>query len=107
MAETVLTGRSASPGLAIGPLVRLADVMEADAAPVRAPAQEQARLAAAVEQAKAELAALVEGGAEDESAILAFQLELLADPALLAPAGAAIVRGTPAAAPPRRGRRHP
>src|SRR3954447_20972746 len=97
MAETVLTGRSASPGLAIGPLVRLADVVEADAAPVRAPAQEQARLAAAVEQAKAELAALVEDVAEDESPTLPSQLDLLDDPALLAPAGAAIVRATPAA----------
>ncbi|HEX8373661.1 MAG TPA: phosphoenolpyruvate-utilizing N-terminal domain-containing protein, partial [Geminicoccaceae bacterium] len=96
MAETVRQGRGASPGLAIGPLVRLAGAAETEAPPAGTPAEEAARLAAAVGRAKAELAALAEGGDDEEGAILAFQLELLDDPSLLAPARAAIEEGASA-----------
>src|SRR5689334_21478614 len=97
MPEIVRHGRSASPGVAIGPLVRLGGPAAGDA-PAGTPAEERARLAAAVGRAKADLEALTGAGAEDEAAILAFQLELLDDPALLAPALAAIASGTSAAA---------
>jgi phosphoenolpyruvate-protein phosphotransferase (PTS system enzyme I) len=96
MPETVRHGRSASPGVAIGPLVRLGGPADAGDAPAGTPAEERGRLAAAVGRAKADLEALTGAGAEDEAAILAFQLELLDDPALLAPAHAAIASGTSA-----------
>ena len=87
-----LTGRPAAPGLAIGPVVRLA-------APVAArrssddPMQETDDLLTAIEAAVADLAALVETAGDEGAAILEFQVAMLEDEALREPALARIAAG--------------
>jgi phosphoenolpyruvate-protein phosphotransferase (PTS system enzyme I) len=93
-----LSGRSASPGVAVGALVRLTEL-----APIAATQQSIAEahdaLTRALTQAQEALNALIaELDDGDAQAILALQLALLEDATLTAPAFAAIVRGEPAAA---------
>src|SRR4051794_530343 len=90
MAERVLRGRPASPGLAVGPLVRLPKVtvdyirprieQRGDTLLIREevePTVEGDRLEAALERARQELAALTAGADEMGAEILEFQLALL------------------------------
>ena len=96
--ERRYAGRVAAPGLAAGPLVRLAEPQLAAADRVKAePAVEQARLADALAVARLAVETLMAGEADEmASEILAFQLELLTDPALAETAVAAIEAGTSA-----------
>lgn len=97
MAERRLQGEPASPGLAIGPLVRL----DAPAACVKAaggsPASERAALERAMSEAADELRALAVGDDAMAAEVLEFQIELLDDPSLVEEALAAIGDGTSAA----------
>lgn len=84
MAERRLSGRSASPGLAIGPLLvidRIAAGTERQGGGT--PLEEAAILRAAIEAAARDLQALAEAASEDGADILAFQIEMLADPTLI------------------------
>jgi phosphotransferase system enzyme I (PtsI) len=93
--EIHLTGRAASPGLAIGPVTVLTVAVEASRTPGDA-AQESAALTAAIEGATAELAELI-GAEQGEAAdILEFQVAMLEDDALAEGAFDAILTGTPA-----------
>ncbi|MGD9508312.1 MAG: phosphoenolpyruvate--protein phosphotransferase [Geminicoccaceae bacterium] len=109
MAERVLRGRPASPGLAIGPLVRLPQVgvrpapatleREGEHLVFREqvdPAAERARLQEAVERARQELTELC--GASDGmgAEILEFQLALLEDPTFVDEALIEIEKGSSA-----------
>ena len=109
MPERVLRGRAASPGVAIGPLVRLPrlEMAPAQATVTRRgehlvireqvePVAERARLEAAIEQARAELAALAAASEGMGADILEFQLALLEDPALVEEALDSIARGSSA-----------
>ncbi|HMG50931.1 MAG TPA: phosphoenolpyruvate--protein phosphotransferase [Inquilinus sp.] len=90
-----LAGRPAAPGLAIGPVVRLA----APAAARRFsgdPVQEVDDLLTAIEAAIAELSALAETVADDGAGILEFQVAMLEDEALREPALALIAAGVAA-----------
>src|SRR3977135_3159883 len=71
--EIHLTGRAASPGLAIGPVTVLMVAVESRRA-TGDPAQETAALKAAIEGATAELAELVEAVQGEAADILAFQV---------------------------------
>jgi len=95
----VLEGRPAAPGLAIGPLVVVrARESAGDRAP-DSPEAERARLAAAVATARQALEALTAAAAGDlAEEILMFQMALLDDPELLAPAQGALARGETAEA---------
>ena len=78
MAEIHLTGRAASPGLAIGPVTVLTAAV-ARRTVIGDPAQEAAALKAAIEGATAELVKLI-GSLEGEVAdILEFQAAMLED----------------------------
>lgn len=95
MAEIRCTGRAASPGVAIGTLY----VLEAIAAGDRSagtPAEEQAALGAAIDGAKLALTELIATGDGEAVEILSFQLAMLEDEALTAPARAEIAAGMPA-----------
>ena len=109
MAERVLRGRPGSPGLAIGPLVRLPKVsvdyvrptieQRGDTLLIREevePAVERDRLEAALERARQELAALAAGADGIGTEILEFQLALLDDPALIEDATAQMSNGVSA-----------
>jgi phosphoenolpyruvate-protein phosphotransferase (PTS system enzyme I) len=109
MAERVLRGRPGSPGLAIGPLVRLPKVsvdyirptieQRGDTLLIREevePAVERDRLEAALERARQELAALAAGADGMGTEILEFQLALLDDPALIEDATAQMSNGVSA-----------
>jgi phosphotransferase system enzyme I (PtsI) len=93
--EIHLTGRAASPGLAIGPVTVLAAAVESRRV-TGDPAQETAALKAAIEGATAELAELVEAEQGDAADILEFQVTMLEDDALAEGAFDAIAAGTPA-----------
>jgi phosphotransferase system enzyme I (PtsI) len=93
--EIHLTGRAASPGLAIGPVTVLTAAIESRRVPGD-PAQETAALKAAIEGATAELAELVEAEQGDAADILEFQVAMLEDDALAEGAFDAIAAGTPA-----------
>jgi phosphotransferase system enzyme I (PtsI) len=81
VAEIHLTGRAASPGLAIGPVVMLTAAVAGRTASGD-PARETAALKAAIEGATAEIVKLI-GTLEGEAAeILAFQVAMLEDDAL-------------------------
>lgn len=95
MSEIHLTGRAASPGLAIGPVTVLTAAIECRRVPGD-PAQETAALKAAIEAATAELAELVEAERGDAADILEFQVAMLEDDALAEGAFDAIVAGSPA-----------
>lgn len=91
-----LTGTSAAPGLAAGRLVRLA-VTERARRRRGTPEEERQSLAAAAQSARQALAALAADAAgEEAAAILAFQVEMLEDDALAAPAYEAIRGGAAA-----------
>ena len=95
MPEVRHRGRPAAPGFAAGRVValRAAEVARRVGGD---PAEEAAALRAAMAKAAAELAALAAGAADDAAGILGFQMALLEDDALSAPAFAAIANGAPA-----------
>jgi phosphotransferase system enzyme I (PtsI) len=93
--EIHLTGRAASPGLAIGPVTVLTAAIESRRVPGD-PAQETAALKAAIQGATAELAELVEAEQGDAADILEFQVAMLEDDALAEGAFEAIAAGSPA-----------
>ncbi|MDR3465120.1 MAG: phosphoenolpyruvate--protein phosphotransferase [Xanthobacteraceae bacterium] len=95
MAEIRLTGRTASPGLALGPFTVLATAVAARTE-TGDPAQETAALLAAIEAATAELADLVATVEGDAADILEFQVAMLGDDALAEGAFDAITAGIPA-----------
>ena len=95
MTEIRLTGRAASPGLAVGPVTVLSAAVESrraigDAAP------ESAALEAAIEGAASELAELAEAQQGEAADILEFQVALLEDDALAEGAFKAISAGSSA-----------
>ncbi|WP_342239078.1 phosphoenolpyruvate--protein phosphotransferase [Inquilinus sp. OTU3971] len=90
-----LAGRPAAPGLAIGPVVRLAKSMAARRSSGD-PMQETEDLLAAIEAAIADLATLTETAGEDGAGILEFQVAMLEDEALREPALAVIAAGAAA-----------
>ena len=94
MAERRHKGHPTSPGLAFGPLLALDRPRlgrgEASKGNV---AEERTRLDAALEQARFELAALAESADGVGAEVLAFQIELLDDPALVEPVHAAVGAG--------------
>ena len=87
-------GRSAAPGIALGPLVRLIAAKPMTGATRAPPAEEQQALADALMASQADLAGLA-GKVKDEDAeaILSFQIALLEDENLAAPAFALIADG--------------
>jgi phosphoenolpyruvate-protein phosphotransferase (PTS system enzyme I) len=93
--EIHLTGRAASPGLAIGPVTVLTVVAESHRTPGD-PAQETAALKAAIEGATAELAKLIEAEQGEAADILEFQVAMLEDDALAEEALDSISTGAPA-----------
>jgi phosphotransferase system enzyme I (PtsI) len=93
--EIHLTGRAASPGLAIGPVTVLTVAVERRGT-TGDPAQETAALKAAIEGATAELAELIEAEQDEAADILEFQVAMLEDDALAEGAFDAISAGTPA-----------
>jgi len=103
MAERRHAGRIASPGLARGPLVHLPDPSTHSTGQVQAdPAAERLRLEAALAAARDGLEALLAAETAEADAmaaeILAFQLEMLDDPALVEDALALIADGMAAGA---------
>jgi len=95
MAPREYRGHCASDGIFAGPILRI------DAVPSRTrragtPGQEAKALADAIETAMAEIAALMETSSGDAVDILAFQLAMLEDDALRAPALESIAGGVPA-----------
>jgi phosphoenolpyruvate-protein phosphotransferase (PTS system enzyme I) len=88
-----LAGRSAAPGIARGPLLRLV-AARSGARKSGSNAVEQQALAEALEAAKLDLAALADKVEdEDAEAIVSFQIALLEDENLAAPAFALIAKG--------------
>jgi phosphotransferase system enzyme I (PtsI) len=88
-----IEGRSAAPGIALGLLVRLAP-MKHDARQHRPPAEEHQALADALGASQEDLSLLARGAGDAEAeAILAFQIALLEDDSLVAPALARIANG--------------
>src|SRR5271155_1342735 len=86
-------GRSAAPGIAIGPLVRLASAGQATDQK-RSAAEERQALADALAASQAALALLArQVGGDEEEAILSFQIALAEDDNLAAPAFARIAGG--------------
>src|SRR5260370_34995329 len=74
-----IEGRSAAPGVALGPLVRLAPAKH-EARQYRSAAEERQALVDALATAQADLTALVrEVGRDQTEAILSFQIALLED----------------------------
>src|ERR1700730_8635696 len=81
-----IEGRSAAPGVALGPLMRLAPAKH-EARQFRSAAEERQALVDALAASHAALTALVcEVGDDDAEAILSFQIALLEDDNLAAPA---------------------
>ena len=88
-----IEGRSAAPGIALGPLVRLA-ATTSETVQSRSAAGEQQALADALEMSRLDLTALAaKVDDEDAEAILSFQVALLEDENLAAPAFALIADG--------------
>src|SRR6202049_5232007 len=86
-------GRSAAPGIALGPLVRLAPAKH-DARQHRSAAEEHQVLVDALAASQADLISLAhEAGDGEAEAILAFQIGLGEDDNLTAPAFASIAGG--------------
>jgi phosphotransferase system enzyme I (PtsI) len=96
-AERTYRGEPASPGLAIGALVRLAARTQAVDDAGEPPAAAKARLKAAIGQAKDELSALIAANDAMGADILEFQHELLDDPTLVDAAFSVIEHGMGAA----------
>jgi phosphotransferase system enzyme I (PtsI) len=97
-AEQSYRGEPASPGLAMGALVRLAAHVQAIVETVESATAEKLRLEAAIGQAKGELSVLITANDAMGADILEFQRELLEDAALAEAAFAAIAGGSGAAA---------
>src|SRR6202795_4155273 len=88
-----IEGRSAAPGVALGPLMRLAPAKH-DARQHRSAAEEHQALVDALAASQGDLTALVREVEDDEAeAILSFQIALLEDDNLAAPAFALIAGG--------------
>jgi phosphoenolpyruvate-protein phosphotransferase (PTS system enzyme I) len=88
-----IEGRSAAPGIALGPLVRLTPVKH-DARQHRSAAEERQALLDALAASQLALTVLArEAGDADAEAILSFQIALLEDDNLAAPAFARIAAG--------------
>src|ERR1700681_1550870 len=88
-----IEGRSAAPGIALGPLVRLAPAKH-DARQHRSAAEEHQALVDALAASQADLISLAHEAGDDEAeAILAFQIALVEDDNLTAPAFASIAGG--------------
>ncbi|MDH3659650.1 MAG: phosphoenolpyruvate--protein phosphotransferase [Alphaproteobacteria bacterium] len=83
MAERCFTGQPASPGLAIGPLLRLEERQTVKRRQTGTPEEERSALDQALAKAMADLEALGAVASGDGADILAFQIEMLADPALI------------------------
>jgi len=96
-APVELKGRPAAPGIAAGPLLRLAADVGARA-PTGDAAEERAALERAVGAAIDQLEGLIAGADAESGAMLEFQAAMLADDELLGPAYAAIEAGDDAAA---------
>ncbi|HZF32480.1 MAG TPA: phosphoenolpyruvate--protein phosphotransferase [Candidatus Angelobacter sp.] len=96
-AEQTYRGKPASPGLAMGALVRLAAQAQTVAETVESASAEKVRLEGAIGQAKGELSALIAANDAMGADILEFQRELLDDSALAEAAFAAIAGGSGAA----------
>ncbi|MGY4436300.1 phosphoenolpyruvate-protein kinase (PTS system EI component) [Bradyrhizobium sp. F1.13.1] len=92
MAEIHLTGRAASPGLAIGPVTMLTAAVARRTASDD-PAQEAAALRAAIEGARAEIANQIKTIRGDVADVLEFQVAMLEDDALAEPAYGVISDG--------------
>ena len=95
VAEIRLTGRAASSGLAIGPVIMLTSG-GARRTTVGDPSQEAAALQAAIEAATAEIVGLMETVQGEVANILEFQVALLEDDALAEAAYNAIAGGVAA-----------
>jgi phosphotransferase system enzyme I (PtsI) len=95
MGELRLTGRFASSGFAAGPVALLSGVATAGRS-AGGPDVEAAALRGAVAAAIGQLSQLSAQAQDDGAAILAFQIAMLEDEALAAPALAAIAQGTSA-----------
>ena len=89
-------GRPAAPGLAQGPLVLL-DETVAVSGPAAAPDEEAERLTRAIGAAVEDLSALMAGLDDESAGIVEFQIAMLEDEALSAPALAGIAEGQGAA----------
>jgi phosphotransferase system enzyme I (PtsI) len=88
-----IKGMSAAPGIALGPLVRLVPVKH-DAGQRRSAAEEHQALVDALAASQADLNALArDAGDAEAEAILSFQIALLEDDSLVAPALARIAGG--------------
>ena len=88
-----IEGRSAAPGIALGPLVRLAPVKH-DVRQHRSAAEEHQALVDALATSQLDLGVLArDAGDADAEAILSFQIALLEDDNLAAPAFALIAGG--------------
>jgi phosphotransferase system enzyme I (PtsI) len=88
-----IEGRPAAPGIALGPLVRLA-AAKLDARQKRSPAEEHQALVDALAASQADLTALASQVEDaDAEAILSFQIALLEDDSLSAPGFARIAGG--------------
>ena len=88
-----IEGRSAAPGIALGPLMRLSPVKQ-HARQRRSAAEEHQALVDALTASQEALALLAREAGDDEAeAILAFQIALLEDDSLAAPAFARIADG--------------
>ncbi|MGH6930781.1 MAG: phosphoenolpyruvate-utilizing N-terminal domain-containing protein, partial [Dongiaceae bacterium] len=96
-AEQTYRGEPASPGLAIGALVRLAARTQAVDDAGEPPAAAKARLKSAIGRAKDEVAALIAANDAMGADILEFQQELLDDPTLVDAAFSVIDLGMGAA----------
>ena len=92
MTEIHLTGRAASPGLAIGPVAVLSAATARRTA-IGDPAQETAALKAAIESATADIAQLIAAVKDEAADILEFQVAMLEDDALVEGAYDAISTG--------------
>ena len=92
-----LVGRAASPGLAAGPVV-VVDKVVAGTRAAGDPDAEAANLSQALDAASAQIAALMETVEPDAAEMLEFQLAMLEDAELTAPARAAIAGEASAAA---------
>jgi phosphotransferase system enzyme I (PtsI) len=98
MARAERRGSPAAPGRAVGRLVRLHVAAPPPRRRAGPPEAESAALDAAIAAAIADLSALAGQAGGEAAEIVAFQVAMLEDPELAAPARAAIAAGTPAEA---------
>ncbi|MFJ3484904.1 phosphoenolpyruvate--protein phosphotransferase [Pseudomonas sp. NPDC090202] len=97
LADGVLAGITASPGLVSGPLFRLGNIeLEADNGQ-HAPDEHRQQLSAALVQVRTDIHRAQHGGYDEQSAIFATHLAMLEDPALLDAAFDSIDQGHSAA----------